>query len=90
MIKKQLIIENITMEEMADIFRNVLDVKFRNLKPKPKNELLTQKEAAAMLKVSTKTIYNWIKNSVLPAYCCGNRTYIKSEDIENSLVRKEF
>ncbi len=90
MYKQQLIIENITMEELANIIKNALDEKLRYLKPKPKSELLTQKEAAVMLKVSTKTIYNWIQSSVLPAYTCGNRTYLKSEDIENSLVRKEF
>jgi excisionase family DNA binding protein len=90
MYKKQLIIETISTEELANIFRNVLDEKLTYLKPTPKGELLTQKEAAVMLKVSTKTIYNWIQTSVLPAYTCGNRTYLKSEDIENSLVRKEL
>ena len=90
MYKKQLIIENITMEEMVDIFGKMLDEKLKNLKPTPKSELLTQKEAAAMLKVTPKTIDNWIESCVLPAYTCGNRTYIKSEDIENSLVRKKI
>ena len=88
MHKKQLIIENITFEELTDAL--VKKLRITPAKPKPEENYLTQKEAAIKLRVSTRTIHNWIKSGTLPCYQCGNRSYLKSSDIESKLIRKEF
>lgn len=88
MHKKQLIIENITFDELTDAL--VQKLKWIEPKPIPDDVLLTQKEAAEKLRVSTRTIHNWIKSGVLPGYEVGNRTLLKSTDIDHRLIRKEF
>lgn len=88
MHKKQLIIENVTFDELT----NALVTKLRVPEPKPTPEylLLTKKEAAERLRVTTRTIHNYIKAGILPVHSFGNRDYIKSSEIENNLIRKEF
>lgn len=93
MHRKQLIIENITFNELADAIVHRVDEKLLKRSASASTAmcvLLTQKEAAEKLRVSTRTIHNWIKSGIIPCYEVGNRTLLKSTDIEHCLIRKEF
>lgn len=45
-------------------------------------ELLTPTEAANILKVTVRTIYQWITDGVLPAAKIGGRWRIRRSDID--------
>lgn len=47
--------------------------------------LLTPQEVADLLKVTTKTIYNWIESGELKATKFGDVWRIDQSDIENKL-----
>lgn len=46
------------------------------------DELLTTREAATLLKTTTRTIYRWIEAGVLPAAKFGGRWRIRRRDLE--------
>jgi excisionase family DNA binding protein len=47
-----------------------------------KDEYLTRKECAALLKVSTMTVHAWINKGILKHYKVGRRTLFKIAEIE--------
>ena len=49
----------------------------------PTDHWLKVEEAAQLLKVSTRTIYNMVNANTLPALRVGNRIRIKRDDILN-------
>jgi excisionase family DNA binding protein len=46
------------------------------------SELLTLEEAGALLKVSRKTVWYWIKEKRLPGIQAGKQWRVKREDLE--------
>lgn len=51
-------------------------------------ELLTPAEVAALLRVTRRTVYQWITDGRLPALRAGGRWRIRREDIEAFLHRR--
>jgi excisionase family DNA binding protein len=52
----------------------------------PKEEYLSRKEVADLLKVELSTLHNWCKKGKLKPYGIGNRVYFLRSDIEKALV----
>lgn len=80
-----LIPENL-IEKIYEIIKNEIAELKKNYQPKEPEELLTRKEAAAMLKLNLSTIHNHTKKGKLKAYGLGNRVYYKRSEIEKRLV----
>lgn len=55
------------------------------LKEQRDNELLKIDDAMAILKVSKKTINNWVKEKKLRCHWLGGKLYFKTKDIMESL-----
>lgn len=53
------------------------------------DDLVKVKEAAEILKVTTVTIYGWIKDGTLTAYRFGKTYRIKRADLLNFAVKVE-
>ncbi|MGM0944921.1 MAG: helix-turn-helix domain-containing protein [Bacteroidota bacterium] len=51
-----------------------------------KEEYLSRKEVADLLKVELSTLHNWCKKGKLKPYGIGNRVYFLRSDIEKALV----
>jgi excisionase family DNA binding protein len=52
----------------------------------PKEEYLSRKEVADLLKVELSTLHNWCKKGKLKPYGIGNRVYFLRSDIEKALT----
>lgn len=52
----------------------------------PKEEYLSRKEVADLLKVELSTLHNWCKKGKLKPYGIGNRVYFLRSDIEKAMV----
>jgi excisionase family DNA binding protein len=82
-----------TPNELSDLISNKIKAHlvehFSNFTPaakvEPEQELISRKEAAALLKVSLVTIHEWCNHDILHYYKMGNRTYFKRSEILEKL-----
>lgn len=51
-----------------------------------KEEYLSRKEVADLLKIELSTLHNWCKKGKLKPYGIGNRVYFLRSDIEKALT----
>lgn len=51
-------------------------------------ELMTSDDAARMLGVSTRTLYNWANSGILPRYRLGGQFYWKYDDVIERLEKQ--
>ena len=49
--------------------------------------LMTRKETANLFKISTVTLYRWVKAGKIPVHAIGGRIYFKRDEVINSLVK---
>lgn len=49
-------------------------------------EMLTKKEAAALLKINLSTLNSWINKKILRVYAIGGRRYLNRTQISEALV----
>ena len=49
-------------------------------------EILTKKEAAALLKINLSTLNSWINKKILKVYAIGGRRYLNRTQISEALV----
>lgn len=90
--KKQVIIYNITPDELTVQISDAVDAKYKLLqfnKEKEPEDLLTVEETLNFLKCSKQALWNWRKNGILPSYRLGNRVYYKKSDIFAKLVKQD-
>ncbi len=71
-------------QRLSNIENLLLDIKHKPIEEE-KNENLTVKETAELLKVSEQSIHNYIKKGIIPAKKLGRILLIKRTDIESSL-----
>lgn len=53
-------------------------------------KLMDRKELMATLRVTTKTVCNWIKQGKLHAYRVGNKTLFDREEVEKFLNERRI
>lgn len=93
----QIIIHNITPDELSNHISNAVEAKFKELqeakallkKSEEQEDLMSVEETLTFLKCSKQALWNWRKNGILPSYRLGNRVYYKRSDIFKKLVRQE-
>jgi len=90
MITKTIQIENISVDELADLIANKLlskiEVYLDTVARKENDELLTRQETADYLKVNLTTLWSWTKKGNLKSIGIGNRVYYKKQDILDCLI----
>lgn len=52
-------------------------------------EILTKKEAAALLKINLSTLNSWINKKILRVYAIGGRRYLNRTQISEALVEQK-
>jgi excisionase family DNA binding protein len=75
-------------EAIKKAIKSQLDSLRREINPiQPKEEYLSRKEVADLLKVELSTLHNWCKKGKLHRYGIGNRVYFLRSEIEKAMVR---
>ena len=90
-MNNSIILQNVTRQDLIEIFEGVLTEKLQQLAPPPANktEYLTRKEVAALLRISIPTLHEFIKTGKLKAYRIGGRVLFNKAEIEGSLEEIE-
>lgn len=74
-------------ETIKKAVRSQLDSLKKEIKTDhPKEEYLSRKEVADLLKIELSTLHNWCKKGKLKPYGIGNRVYFLRSDIEKAFV----
>ncbi|NVJ46458.1 MAG: helix-turn-helix domain-containing protein [Cytophagia bacterium] len=74
-------------ETIKKVVQSQLDSLKKEIKPiKPKEEYLSRREVADLLKIELSTLHNWCKKGKLNPYGIGNRVYFLRSDIEKALI----
>lgn len=88
---KTIQITQLSPEQFEESIRNAVKSQFESLKKeinpvKSKEEYLSRREVADLLKIELSTLHNWCKKGKLEPYGIGNRVYFLRSDIEKALV----
>lgn len=94
MLEKQVIINETTANEFAELVADKLLVKMEDylqdyLDHKSKY-ILTREEAAAFLNVDVSTLYLWVKKGKINCYGIGKRRYYIKQELKESLTKIRF
>lgn len=74
-------------ETIRNAVRSQLDSFKKDINPvQQKEEYLSRKEVAELLKIELSTLHNWCKKGKLKPYGIGNRVYFLRSDIEKALT----
>ena len=90
-MNNSIILQNLTRQDLIDIFEGVLAEKLNELIPPAvsKTEYLTRKEVAGLLRISIPTLHELIKTGKLKAYRIGGRVLFNKSEVEDSLEKIE-
>ena len=90
-MNNSIILQNLTRQDLIDIFEGVLVEKLNDFTPPParKTEYLTRKEVAALLRISIPTLHELIKTGKLKGYRIGGRVLFNKSEVEESLEEIE-
>lgn len=81
-------------EAITKAIKSQLDTLKKDINPvQSKEEYLSRKEVAELLKIELSTLHNWCKKGKLIPYGIGNRVYFLRSDIEKALkplIRKDL
>lgn len=73
-------------ETIKKAVKSQLDSLKKEITPtQPKEEYLSRKEVADLLKIELSTLHNWCKKGKLKPYGIGNRVYFRRSEIEAAL-----
>lgn len=72
--------------ELIDVLKTEFAPLFASMQPKAPEELMTQKEVAKLLDVSTVTVWKYTKDGVLKGYRIAGQVRYKRSEILQSLA----
>lgn len=89
---KRIYLDELEYEELLEGLRKVLQCELQSFVNKSGHEdedddLLTRKDAAALLKVSLPTLHDWVKSGIIPAYRIGSNIRFKKSELIKSLIK---
>jgi len=75
-----------TPDELRDLVTEIIRNE-HNKQPEPiiSDQLLTRKEAAALLGITLPTLWDWTRKGTLPGYRISKRVYYKRPEIDAAL-----
>ncbi len=92
MITKTIQIDNISVDELADLIAdkllNKIEVYIDNYASKKNDALMSRVETAEYLKINLSTLYYWTNKGLITSMGIGNRVYYKKQDIIDCLIKK--
>lgn len=86
-----IILQNLSRQDLIEIFEGVLSEKLQEFTPPPANktQYLTRKEVASLLRISLPTLHELIKTGKLKSYRIGGRVLFNKSEVEGSLEEIE-
>ena len=76
-MSKNLLIQNVTLQELQEMISNTLEEKFKALnistRERVEEDLLTRKETAKLLRISLPTLADWTRQGILKSINLGRR-----------------
>lgn len=90
-MNNSIILQNITRQDLIEIFEGVLSDKISELKPDPLPEIenLTRKEVKEKYRISYPTLHKLVNTGKLKAYKIGGRVLFKKSEVESSMEEIE-
>lgn len=87
-----IILERVTLQELQEMFSNVIESKIESLKPAKQDgdeaRLLTRKETAETLRISLPTLADWTRQGFLHAINIRRRVFYSYAEIQRLLKEK--
>ena len=91
---KQIFLVGFDSNEFLNEISQLIDNKFSQIvnKPLTQNEpkFISRKEVAELLKITLPTLNVWTKSGILTSYRVGKRILYKSEEVEQSIIKRDF
>lgn len=89
---KNIYVENVTLQELQQMFSSMLDEKLQSLHiPKEerlKEEYLTRKETSQLLRISLPTLAGWTKQGILKSINLNRRVLYARSEVQRVLGQK--
>jgi excisionase family DNA binding protein len=91
---EKILLQSITVDELKEIIRSVLDEKVI-LKPpsvqkEPSAEYLTRKQVCKLLNISLSTLYIYSKRGIIKSYKIGGHVLYRHDEITDSVVNQKY
>lgn len=92
-MKQNIIIEKVTLQELQEMFSNVLESKIEYLKTKKQSsnetKFLTRKETAEILRISLPTLTDWTRQGFLNTINIGRRVLYSYSEVQGLLKKRK-
>ena len=89
---KDLLIQNVTLQELQEMISNTLEEKFKALnsstRERIEEDLLTRKETAKLLRISLPTLADWTRQGILKSINLGRRVLYSRSEVQRVLEQK--
>lgn len=89
---KDLLIQNVTLQELQEMISNTLEEKFKALnsstRERIEEDLLTRKETAKLLRISLPTLADWTRQGILKSINLGRRVLYARSEVQRVLEQK--
>ncbi len=91
-MSKNLLIQNVTLQELQEMISNTLEEKFKALnistRERVEEDLLTRKETAKLLRISLPTLADWTRQGILKSINLGRRVLYARSEVQRVLEQK--
>lgn len=90
---ENIILQGVNLNELLDKIGQLIDTKIWDIQqPTGKNQskLISRREAANLLQISLPTLDDYTKRGLLNSYRIGRRILFKREEVEQSLIQRNF
>ena len=93
-MEKEIYLKGILADELLDKIeeriKSAIRISQQNNSESNKEELLSRKETAKMIKVSLPTLNKWTRRGLIQSHRIGRRVLYKIEDIQTSISKRDF
>lgn len=77
----QILLNGITLEQLAEALKPLLQSPTTNELKQPENRLLTREETCKLLSINKTSLWKHTKSGKLKSYGIGNRVYYKHDEV---------
>lgn len=80
-MNNQIFLNGITVEQLAEALKPLLNLQTSNEQKEPENDLITRKELRALLQINYTTIWKHSKSGKFERFGIGNRVFYSKKQV---------
>lgn len=80
-MKNQILLNGITIEELAEALKPLLQLQTTKEAQQPENDLMTRKEVCTLLSINFSTLWKHTKSGKLLSFGIGNRVFYSRKQV---------